>query len=95
MAGTKDHRHSAPVAQKRAPSVSNLSRQRQAVAAHKQRMRVVSTVFAGGGMKSALVAIAGEYYEVDPRELARLEGGASPASLGLIPYPDPDHFGAE
>ena len=91
MVGMKNDRRAAPAA--RRPS-SNLNRQREAVAAHKQRMRIVSSVFAGGGMKSALVAIDGEYYEVDPRELARLEGGASPSTLGLVPHPDPDHFGA-
>lgn len=95
MVGTKHDRRAAPSVNSGAPSVSNLKRQRNAVAAHKQRMRIVSSVFAGGGMKSALVAIGGEYYEVDARELARLEAGASPSTLGLIPYPDPDHFGAE
>ena len=95
MVGTKNDRRDAPSGKAIKPSISNLHRQRKAVAAHKHRMRIVSSVFAGGGMKSALVAIAGEYYEVGPRELSRLEDGASPTSLGLVPYPDPDHFGAE
>jgi hypothetical protein len=69
---------------------SNLFRQRRAVAALKERQKVLlaSSTYAGGTLRSARVIVGDRYYDVRPGELAFLRDGRTPQDLGLEPAED-------
>lgn len=69
----------------KAPSMDDQLHQRRAVAALRERMRlhIASQVFRDGSLQNTRVAIDGEFYDVNERQLARLRRGATPAELDL------------
>ncbi|NGN39515.1 hypothetical protein G6N74_00400 [Mesorhizobium sp. CGMCC 1.15528] len=74
----------------RSTAVENQRKSRAAVrrALERHKVYVVSRRFSDSGM-SARVLIDGEYYDVNERELSRLEAGARPErDLALEPVRD-------
>lgn len=70
-----------------------LGAQRNAIQAHKQRVFVAMRRHGPGRDMQARVLIDGEYYDVDARQLAKLQGGATPQDLELYPADTEPLFG--
>ena len=71
------------------PPARAIAAQRKAVQGHKQRLFVAMKRHGpGSGQTRSRVLVDGEYYDVDARQLAKLQAGATPQDLELYPTQD-------
>ena len=70
---------------RQATATSNQIRQRQAVAALRERMQVqiTSQVYRDSRLQSTRVLVGGDFYDVDETVLAKLRSGSTPEQLEL------------